>query len=53
MYFKRIYDTDLAQASYIVGCQKNGTAIVIDPTRDAQQYLTLAQEEGLSITHVT
>ena len=53
MYFKRIYDTDLAQASYLVGCQKNGTAIVIDPTRDAEQYLTLAQQEGLTITHVT
>ncbi len=53
MYFKRIYDTDLAQASYIVGCQKNGTAIVIDPTRDAEQYLTLARQEGLKITHVT
>ncbi|WP_407543467.1 MBL fold metallo-hydrolase (plasmid) [Deinococcus radiomollis] len=53
MYFKRIYDTDLAQASYIVGCQKNGTAIVIDPTRDAEQYLTLAKQEGLKITHVT
>jgi hydroxyacylglutathione hydrolase len=53
MYFKRIYDTDLAQASYLVGCQTNGTAIVIDPTRDAEQYLTLAKQEGLSITHVT
>jgi hydroxyacylglutathione hydrolase len=53
MYFKRIYDTDLAQASYLVGCQKNGTAIVIDPTRDAEQYLTLAKQEGLKITHVT
>jgi len=53
MYFKRIYDTDLAQASYLIGCQKNGTAIVIDPTRDAEQYLRLAQQEGLTITHVT
>ncbi|MDV6375580.1 MBL fold metallo-hydrolase [Deinococcus arenicola] len=53
MYFKRIYDSDLAQASYIVGCQKNGTAIVIDPTRNAQQYIALAQQEGLKITHVT
>ncbi|AZI44960.1 MBL fold metallo-hydrolase (plasmid) [Deinococcus psychrotolerans] len=53
MYFKRIYDSDLAQASYIVGCQKNGTAIVIDPARNAQQYVTLAQQEGLIITHVT
>ena len=53
MYFKRIYDTDLAQASYVVGCQQNGTAIVIDPTRDAEQYLRLAEQEGLTITHVT
>ncbi|GAA4001751.1 MBL fold metallo-hydrolase [Deinococcus rubellus] len=53
MYFKRIYDTDLAQASYLVGCQKNGTAIVIDPTRDAEQYLTLAKLAGLKITHIT
>ncbi|MGI8747702.1 MAG: MBL fold metallo-hydrolase, partial [Deinococcus sp.] len=53
MYFKRIYDTDLAQASYLVGCQENGTAIVIDPTRDAEKYLTLARQEGLKITHVT
>ena len=53
MYIKRIYDTDLAQASYIVGCQQQGTAIVIDPTRDADQYLRLAEQEGLSITHVT
>ncbi|CAM3784246.1 Hydroxyacylglutathione hydrolase [Deinococcus saxicola] len=53
MYFKRIYNSDLAQASYIIGCQKNGTAIVIDPTRNARQYITLAQQEGLKITHVT
>ena len=53
MYFKRIYDTDLAQASYLVGCQQNGAAIVIDATRDAEQYLALARQEGLSITHVT
>ena len=53
MYFKRIYDTDLAQASYFIGCQENGTAIVVDPTRDAEQYLTLANQEGLTMTHVT
>lgn len=53
MYFKRLYDPDLAQASYVVGCQQNGTAIVIDPTRDAETYLRLVKQEGLRITHVT
>lgn len=34
MHFQRIYDDDLAQASYLIGCQANGTAIVVDPRRD-------------------
>lgn len=53
MFFKRLYDTDLAQASYLIGCQQNGTAIVVDPVRDVQRYLDLAQQEGLKIVAVT
>ncbi len=53
MFFKRLYDTDLAQASYLIGCQQNGTAIVVDPVRDVQRYLDLAQQEGLRIVAVT
>ena len=53
MFFKRLYDTDLAQASYLIGCQQNGTAIVVDPVRDVQRYIDLAQQEGLKIVAVT
>ncbi|MDR8393748.1 MBL fold metallo-hydrolase [Aliifodinibius sp. S!AR15-10] len=50
MYFKQIFDKKLAQYSYIIGCQANGEAIVIDPLRDIDQYHQLAENEGLEIT---
>ncbi|QFP75837.1 rhodanese-like domain-containing protein [Deinococcus sp. AJ005] len=53
MYFKRFYDTDLAQASYLLGCQKTGECLVINPVRDIQIYLDEARAQRLSITHVT
>jgi hydroxyacylglutathione hydrolase len=31
MIVKRFYDQKLAQASYLIGCGRNGSAIVIDP----------------------
>ena len=33
MLFTRIYDEDLAQASYFIGCQATGEAVVVDPRR--------------------
>ncbi len=53
MLLKYFYHKALAQASYMVGCQAKGTAIVIDPTRDITPYLEAAHDEGLQITHVT
>ncbi|GGL98894.1 MBL fold metallo-hydrolase [Deinococcus aerophilus] len=53
MYFKRFYDTDLAQASYMVGCQKTGECLVVDPVRDIAQYLEEARAQKLRVTHVT
>ncbi|AFZ66607.1 MBL fold metallo-hydrolase [Deinococcus peraridilitoris] len=53
MFFKRLYDPDLAQASYMIGCQQNGTAIVVDPVRDITRYLDLAKQEGLKVVAVT
>jgi hydroxyacylglutathione hydrolase len=50
---KRLYDTRLAQASYLVGCQATGGALVIDPNRDADQYVAAAKGEGLRIAFVT
>ncbi|MCH2162652.1 MAG: MBL fold metallo-hydrolase [Phycisphaerales bacterium] len=49
MLFRLIYDDDLAQAAYLIGCQKTREAIVIDPERDVDRYIELAAEHGLRI----
>ncbi|EAQ79936.1 MBL fold metallo-hydrolase [Blastopirellula marina] len=49
MLLKYFYDSALAHASYLVGCQKSGDAIVIDPGRNVQPYLDAAQAAGLQI----
>ncbi|WP_295202684.1 MBL fold metallo-hydrolase [uncultured Chryseobacterium sp.] len=53
MFFQHIYDKSLAQASYLIGCQAKGVAIVIDAKRDIDTYLQVAQENNLTITHIT
>ena len=53
MFFKRFYDDGLAQASYLIGCESSGEAVVVDPNRDIDQYLAAATTEKLQITHVT
>jgi hydroxyacylglutathione hydrolase len=53
MLFRQLYDTPLAQASYLIGCQASGEAIVVDPLRDIEPVLALAQREGLRIVAVT
>lgn len=53
MLLKYVYDEQLAQASYLVGCAATGEALVVDPMRDVEPYLALAAKEGLRITHVT
>lgn len=52
MYFQHIYEKGLAQASYLVGCQATGEAMVIDPRRDIDVYLEAAEKNRLRITHV-
>lgn len=49
MIFEQFYLECLSQASYLVGDEKTGRAVVIDPRRDVQQYLDSAREHGLSI----
>ena len=53
MLLERIYDEDLAQASYFIGCQATGEAIVVDPRRDIAVYLELARRNGMTIAVVT
>ncbi|HUH53279.1 MAG TPA: MBL fold metallo-hydrolase, partial [Microbacteriaceae bacterium] len=53
MLLERIYDEDLAQASYFIGCQAKGEAIVVDPRRDLDVYFAIAEKNGMKITSVT
>lgn len=53
MFFQHVYDKSLAQASYFIGCQKTGEAIVIDAKRDIDTYLEIAKQNNMNITHLT
>ncbi|QDT04793.1 Beta-lactamase hydrolase-like protein [Rubripirellula lacrimiformis] len=52
MLLKYFYDPKLAHASYLVGCQRTGAAVVVDPGRDIDQYISAAGNEGVEITAV-
>ncbi|TCI24260.1 MULTISPECIES: rhodanese-like domain-containing protein [Exiguobacterium] len=49
MLLRYFYDQKLAQASYMVGCQMTGEAVVIDPARNITPYLQEAEKEGMTI----
>jgi glyoxylase-like metal-dependent hydrolase (beta-lactamase superfamily II)/rhodanese-related sulfurtransferase len=50
--FKQFYLPCLAHASYLIGDEATGTAAVVDPQRDTDQYIALAAEHRLKIKHV-
>src|SRR4051812_21555297 len=55
--FTRFYDEGLAQASFLIGCDRTKQAVVIDPRRDASIYVEAARQAGATIvaaieTHV-
>jgi hydroxyacylglutathione hydrolase len=50
--FKQFYLQCLAHASYIVGDEQTGTAVVVDPQRDIDQYISFAADHSLKIRHV-
>ena len=49
MLFRQITDSKLAQNAYLIGCQRTGEALVVDPERDVDRYLDLAAEEDLRL----
>jgi hydroxyacylglutathione hydrolase len=53
MFVSRFFEPSIAQASYLVGCQRTGEAVVVDANRDVRQYIEAAEREGLRITQVT
>lgn len=52
MLLRQVFDSYLAQYSYLIGCQRSGEALVIDPERDIDRYRELAAANGLRITAV-
>ena len=52
MILKQFYLPCLAHASYIIGDEDTGTAVVVDPQRDIDQYIAFAAAHALEIKHV-
>jgi hydroxyacylglutathione hydrolase len=49
MKFTQYYLECLSQASYLIGDETSGRAIVVDPRRDIDEYVRDAAEHGLTI----
>src|SRR5439155_23905981 len=52
MFFHQRFIPGLAIASYMVGDEKAKEVAVIDPTRDVDEYIRVAKDEGLRITQI-
>ena len=51
MFFKQFYLESLGHASYLVGDEATGQALVLDPRRDVESYFEAARSEGLRISY--
>jgi glyoxylase-like metal-dependent hydrolase (beta-lactamase superfamily II) len=52
MYIEQFFVEGLGCASYLIGCESQGVAAVIDPQRDVRDYLDAAAKHNLKITHI-
>ncbi len=52
MFLKQYYLGCLAHASYLIADEASATAVVVDPQRDIQQYLSDAEKQNVQIRHV-
>lgn len=52
MFFYRKFIPGLAIYSYMIGDEKTKACVVIDPSLDLDDFINIAQENGLSITHI-
>ncbi len=53
MLLKYFYNTKLAHASYLVGCQATGEALIVDPGRDVDLYMKAAEAHDMHLAAVT
>ena len=51
MFFKQFHLEALGHASYLIGSDRTGEALVVDPRRDVDAYFTAARDRGLRISH--
>jgi hydroxyacylglutathione hydrolase len=51
MFFQQFSLQSLGHASYLVGDEKTGQALVFDPRRDVDLYVCAAREQGLRIAY--
>lgn len=52
MKFNQYYLDCLSQASYLIGDESSGRAVIVDPQRDVGDYLRDAADAGLTIDYV-
>ena len=52
MIFEQHYLECLSQASYFIGDETTGQAVVVDPRRDVASYLESAEQHGMKIMYV-
>jgi hydroxyacylglutathione hydrolase len=53
MLLERYYDDSLAQASYLIGCERTREAVIVDPNRDIDRYTRAAAAHRMRIRYVT
>lgn len=52
MYFKQVVVEGMGCLSYVIGCPQAKIACVVDPKRDVQDYIDIANRNQLKIKHI-
>ena len=51
MFLRQFHEPALGHASYLLGDETTGVALVLDPRRDVEEYLAAARSQGLRIAY--
>ncbi len=52
MFFRQFIVKGMGCLSYLIGCPLARKACVVDPKRDVQDYVDVARDNGMEITHI-
>ncbi len=52
MFFRQFVVEGMGCLSYLIGCPQARVACVVDPKRDVDDYIEVARQYGMKITHV-